>query len=216
VESAVSDTVADALRAFEDAGASVQEVDFRLPRDQRELSDLWCRLIMPLNVGAIDTLKSMGIDLLGEHRDQLPPQYLRWLEQGYRLTAADINRDQQLRTEVFDAIQGVLADHELLITPTLSCLAVENSDDHNTVGPTSVNGVAVDELIGWCLTYPLNFTGHPAASVPAGLASGNLPVGMQIIGRRYADSIVLRASAVFERVRPWHESYRIPAQRPMT
>jgi amidase len=216
VESAVSDTVADALRAFEDAGASVQEVDFRLPRDQRELSDLWCRLIMPLNVGAIDTLKSMGIDLLGEHRDQLPPQYLRWLEQGYRLTAADINRDQQLRTEVFDAIQGVLADHELLITPTLSCLAVENSDDHNTVGPTSVNGVAVDELIGWCLTYPLNFTGHPAASVPAGLASGNLPVGMQIIGRRYADSIVLRASAVFERVRPWHESYRIPAQRPTT
>jgi amidase/aspartyl-tRNA(Asn)/glutamyl-tRNA(Gln) amidotransferase subunit A len=36
---------------------------------------------------------------------------------------------------------------------------------------------------------------------------------MQIIGRRYADTDVLAASAAFERLRPWMESYRIPAQR---
>jgi Asp-tRNA(Asn)/Glu-tRNA(Gln) amidotransferase A subunit family amidase len=61
--------------------------------------------------------------------------------------------------------------------------------------------------LGWCLTYPINFTGHPAASVPAGFIDEGLPVGMQIIGRRYADDVVLAASAAFERIRPWHDSY---------
>ena len=47
-----------------------------------------------------------------------------------------------------------------------------------------------------------NFTGHPAASIPAGTADG-LPVGMQITGRTGADTDVLAASATFERLRPW-------------
>jgi amidase/aspartyl-tRNA(Asn)/glutamyl-tRNA(Gln) amidotransferase subunit A len=67
-------------------------------------------------------------------------------------------------------------------------------------------------LIGWCLTYALNFTGHPAASVPAGLANG-LPVGMQIAGRLGADVDVLAASAVLERVRPWTDAYALCEQR---
>ena len=64
----------------------------------------------------------------------------------------------------------------------------------------------VDPGIGWCLTYFQNFTGHPAASVPAGLVDG-LPVGMQITGRLGADEDVLAASAAFERVRPWADTY---------
>jgi amidase/aspartyl-tRNA(Asn)/glutamyl-tRNA(Gln) amidotransferase subunit A len=211
----VSEVVAQAAHALEDASARVEEVAFRLPRDQRELSDLLFRLLMPANVEAIEVLKGMGVDLLGEHRDQLPRQYLRWVEQGYRLTALDVSRDQQLRPEVFDAIEEVFVDHDLLITPTLACLPVKNADDGNTVGPSIVNGVPVDELIGWCLTYPVNFTGHPAASVPAGLATDDLPVGLQIIGRRHADQSVLCASAVLERVRPWRHTYRLPAQRPL-
>ena len=49
----------------------------------------------------------------------------------------------------------------------------------------------------------------------AGLAEGKLPVGMQIIGRRYADVDVLAASATFERLRPWHETYQLCAARPL-
>jgi amidase/aspartyl-tRNA(Asn)/glutamyl-tRNA(Gln) amidotransferase subunit A len=56
------------------------------------------------------------------------------------------------------------------VTPTLACLPVTDSEERGeTTGPSEVNGVTVDPSIGWCLTYPLNFTGHPAASVPASL-----------------------------------------------
>jgi amidase/aspartyl-tRNA(Asn)/glutamyl-tRNA(Gln) amidotransferase subunit A len=67
-------------------------------------------------------------------------------------------------------------------------------------------------LDGEAMTYFVNFTGHPAASVPAGLSNG-LPIGMQIIGRRNADGDVLAASAAFERLRPWHEHYKICRER---
>jgi amidase/aspartyl-tRNA(Asn)/glutamyl-tRNA(Gln) amidotransferase subunit A len=83
---------------------------------------------------------------------------------------------------------------------------------HEPVEPSEINGEAVDPLIGWCLTYFVNLTGHPAASIPAGLADG-LPVGMQIIGRRNADADVLAASAAFERLRPWRDSYRLCRER---
>lgn len=216
VDPEVRRVVDEAATAFSEAGAQVEEVRVGITRDQRELSDLWCRLIIPLNVAGIEGLKAGGIDLLGEHRDDLPPEYLRWIEEGYRMTALDVQRDQQMRTEIYDAIQGVLNEYDLLITPTLACLPVENGDDGNTVGPSEINGVPVDPLIGWCMTYFVNFTGHPAASIPAGMAHGKLPVGMQIIGRRYADADVLTASAVFERLRPWRQIYETPAARPLT
>jgi len=214
VDRRVAEVVDRAVRAFEEAGAHVEEVKVGIKRPQRELSDLWCRLIMPVNVQTFEMFKANGLDLLKDHRDDFPPQYLRWLEAGYRMSALDFFQDQTTRSEVYGAIQGVLNDYDLLVTPTLACLPVANADDGNTMGPTAINGEEVDPLIGWCLTYLVNFSGHPAASIPAGMAD-NLPVGMQIIGRRYADADVLAASAAFERLRPWRETYAICARRPV-
>ncbi len=214
VDRRVAGVVEEAVKAFEEAGAHVEEVALGIHHDQRELSDLWCRLIMPINVAAIEGFKAQGIDLMGEHADDLPPQYRAWIQRGYELTALDVSRDQVTRTEIFDAFQAVFAEYDLIVGPTLCALPVDNRDGGETVGPSEVEGVAVDELIGWCPTYLVNFTGHPAASIPAGMADG-LPVGMQIIGRRHADEDVLAASAVFERLRPWRDSYRVPAQRPL-
>lgn len=76
-------------------------------------------------------------------------------------------------------------------------------------------GVEVDPLIAWCMTYLINFSGHPAASIPAGLIDARLPVGMQIIGRRHDDVGVLTASSVFEQIRPWDAIYQLCRGRPI-
>jgi amidase len=214
VESGVAAAVAEAVRGFVDAGATVEETKVGIKRTQRELSDAWNRLMMPLNISGLEGLKANGIDLMRDHPEDLPPEYRRWIEVGYGLSAMDVWNDQIIRTEVYDAIESVLQKYDLLVTPTVACMPVKNADDGNTLGPAQINGEEVDPLIGWCLTYPTNFSGHPSASIPAGLVDG-LPVGMQIIGRRAADEHVLAASAAFERVRPWSDAYRLCEQRPV-
>lgn len=206
IDSRVAAVVDEAVRAFEEAGAHVEEIDTRLPRDQFELGELWCRLIAPLNLAALDGFAAQGIDLLGEHRDQLPAPYLRFVDEAAGMSVRDYGMLQQARTEVYDFVQSFFDGHDLLVTPTLACLPVLNTEDGQTIGPSEVNGVAVDPCIGWCLTYPLNYTGHPAASVPAGLAEG-LPVGMQVVGRHGADADVIAACGAIEQVRPWAAAY---------
>ncbi|HYF92383.1 MAG TPA: amidase [Symbiobacteriaceae bacterium] len=213
VDPRVAEVVARAVRVLEWAGATVEEVRLGIQYHQRELSDLWCRMIMGVNLETIENFKGAGIDLLKDHPQDLPPQYRDWLQQAYGFSMVDLARDQQMRTHVYDAIQGVLTRYDLLMTPTLACLPVPNATDGNTVGPSVINGEQVDPLIGWCLTYLTNFTGHPSASIPAGMVENRLPVGMQIIGRRYADADVLTASAVFERLQPWQQHYALCAQR---
>ena len=127
---------------------------------------------------------------------------------GQRMTVTQFIADQEIRTEVFDALRRVLDRYDLLVSPTLACVAVDNATDGNTVGPAEIEGESVDRLIGWCMTYLINFIGYPAATVPAGLAANGLPVGMQIVGKRYADADVIAASAEFERLRPWMDTYR--------
>ena len=204
----VADVCARAVLALEAAGASIDIVKLGLTRPQEELCEVWRRQHAVLDLTAVLAFKRAGIDLLGEHRDRLPPRFVSSVEDAMSLTAVDLTYDDWVRTEVFDAVQSTLATHDVIVSPTLGCMPVDNGEKGTTVGPSRVAGEAVDPLIGWCLTYLFNLTGHPAASVPAGVSDAGLPVGLQIVGRRFHDATVLAASAALERVRPWRESYR--------
>ncbi|MGA0121555.1 MAG: amidase [Gaiellales bacterium] len=210
IDPRVAATVGEAVRAFEAAGAVVEEVELGLDIDQLELAHLWCRMIMPLNIAGLEGLKGFGLDLMAT--DDLPPVYKSWVERTRGATLADLERDDVLRTRIFEALQAVFEHHDLLVSPTLSAMPPLNADDGDTMGPSEVAGIEIDPSIGFCLTFPTNFTGHPSASIPAGLADG-LPVGMQLIGPMKDDGTVIAASAAYERVRPWFDDYRIPRER---
>ena len=208
VDQRIEKIVGEAVRTFESAGARVEEASVEIKHSQRELSELWLRQFGVRAVEFVVNLKDRGVvDLLGEHRDELTPQLVELVESAQGMSAVEYKLDDITRTEVFDAVQDVFDEYDLLVTPTLAVPPFDNAGDGNTVGPSEVNGEEVNPLLGWCLTYLINFTGHPAASIPAGFTEDGLPIGMQVVGRRFADEAVLAASAAFERIKPWHDSY---------
>src|SRR4051794_3369739 len=69
--------------------------------------------------------------------------------------------------------------------------------------PTKVGDELVNPFDTGRLTIPANMTGHPAVSVPAGLSSAGLPIGLQIYGRRHEEALLLDLAQVVERERPW-------------
>lgn len=89
--------------------------------------------------------------------------------------------------------------YDLLLTPTLARPAFPLGLDN----ATEIAGTPVPEWAWTPYTYPFNLTGQPAASVPCGFTKEGLPIGLQIVGRRFDDATVLRASAAFEAAHPW-------------
>jgi aspartyl-tRNA(Asn)/glutamyl-tRNA(Gln) amidotransferase subunit A len=69
--------------------------------------------------------------------------------------------------------------------------------------PTVIGEVEVDPFNAGRLTMAMNITGLPSISVPAGQGPHGLPVGMQIVGMRHTDGLLLDLAAVFEQARPW-------------
>lgn len=207
VDPAVAAVVKDAVAALAGEGAAIDEVTLDFGASHDALAHLWVRIIS-VHYGAIaHHWKKEGIDLLGEHAAALTPEFRRMLETAGTISAVDHALDDVLRTGVFDGLQRAFERYDLILSPTLAIPPVRNATDGNTIGPIEINGRSVEPLIGWCMTYPVNFTGHPAISVPAGLTPDGLPVGLQIIGRRHADESVLAFASRFEQARPWFASY---------
>jgi aspartyl-tRNA(Asn)/glutamyl-tRNA(Gln) amidotransferase subunit A len=91
------------------------------------------------------------------------------------------------------------ADYDLLLTPAEPIAAFDIEKQVNAAGER--------DWIDWTpFTFPFNLTGQPAASVPCGFTEAGLPVGLQIVGRRYEDDMVLRACYAFEQT----QSARVP------
>jgi amidase/aspartyl-tRNA(Asn)/glutamyl-tRNA(Gln) amidotransferase subunit A len=208
VERGVRETVADAVEAFRRAGATVERVEVELGYSHAELTETWLDLV-GTNLAAMNDWLAQheDLDLLEDHADELTDGLVDLLESGQGTTATEYLHEHVVRTAVHDAIEDVFAEYDLLVSPTVCHPPVENATDGSTLGPEEIDGEPVDPRIGWCPTYLLNFTGHPAASVPAGTDGDGLPVGMQIAGPRLSDGDVLAASAAFERIRPWSDLY---------
>ena len=131
--------------------------------------------------------------------DGIVPDELRAsFEVAGRLGVAQLARAHAARQALVEALADVFASVDLLLLPTAATppFAAEGPM------PSVIAGQPVDGLRSVGLTYPFNLSGHPALSVPAGLVDG-LPVGLQIVGRRHEDLLVLAAGAALERVRPW-------------
>ena len=108
-------------------------------------------------------------------------------------------RAQKVRTLVKQDFDTAFEQVDVIAGPTTPTTAFklgEKTDD------------PLQMYLSDAFTLSCNLAGLPGLSLPCGLDINGLPIGMQIIGRRFADDTVLAASAACERVRPWSGSYK--------
>ena len=145
--------------------------------------------------------KFVGIDPdLWEHRlDELDPLSApgwRYLSQKTLPWQAAVEDD---RRRLVQQVAALYEDIDLLLTPMASIPAFAAEGPM----PTEVDGQEVHGGMSVVLGFLASVVNLPALSVPAGLTQAGLPVGLQVIGPRHREDLVLAAAARYERARPW-------------
>ncbi len=186
VDREVRASVEGALRRLEEWGCRVEEVSLGLEDGEEIVTNTFVKL------WSVRFAAHYG-HLLEEGRDRMSRGLAATIEYGRRFSAVEMERWRQNRSAAYEKVEKIWESFDLLVTPTLAVPAFPH--DHS---PREINGKPIHPHSGWMLTSLFNLTGHPAASFPCGRSSEGLPVGLQIIGPRFAEGRILRASRALE------------------
>ena len=190
VDSEVEKAVIKSVEKFETLGWNVEEAKFKGIDPSLAFRTHW--------------LIAFGHEVqpyLNEWKDKLDPTLITWVKAGLRFPASSLPLAMKTRAEFYASVHETFKDYDILITPTTAVPAFELG----TAAPRQINGINVRATDWQPFTFPFNFTGHPAASIPCGWASGNLPIGMQIVGKRFSELLILQVSKAFEEIAPWQD-----------
>ena len=119
---------------------------------------------------------------------------------GAMTPAVDYVKAQRARAAYNEQLADTMSDYDLLLAPTAAVGAPGIDQEFVEVGGKMENALSLMSR----LTRPFNITGQPTVSVPCGFTSDGMPIGMQLAGRMWEDSVVLRAAHAFERATEWH------------
>ena len=184
----VDAAVRAAAQVLADAGAHVEEVDPDITDCVDAFHVLWftgaAKVIEQYGEGAIERVDPRLREAIGEFgTDVSAAAYL---------DATAVRMDLGVR-------MGAFHDRfDLLLTPTMPIPAFGAGQDAPDGWPSTL-------WTSWTpYTYPFNMTQQPALSLPCGLTSDRRPIGLQVVGPRHADALVLRAGRAYERATEWH------------
>lgn len=192
VQKDVATAVDQALKAFENLGHTLDFWHGKLPR----VDDAWSKLMAY-------ELYAMVHDQLDDIRVEMGRSLVDSLDQAKKLVVRDFITIQKARAELNDALADIFTEFDLLVTPTMPTEAFTAKGPP----PAEIDGHPINLLDAVAFTYPFNLSGHPAATVRAGLSAKGLPAGLQIIGPKYRDDLVLQAAYVYEQMRPWNDEW---------
>ncbi|MFF3684898.1 amidase [Streptomyces sp. NPDC002187] len=182
VRPSVAAAVRRAVTALAGLGAHIEESDPDLADPVEAFHTLWfsgaARLVQHLRA---------------EQRELLDPGLREICEKGARHSALEYLAAVDARMDLGRRLGRFHTSYDLLVTPTLPITAF-------SAGVEVPAGSGLHRWTGWTpFTYPFNLTQQPAATVPCGVDEEGLPVGVQLIGPRHADGLVLRAAhALYE------------------
>jgi aspartyl-tRNA(Asn)/glutamyl-tRNA(Gln) amidotransferase subunit A len=172
----------DAIAVFTEAGAIVSEVT--LPYWQELCTATMCGLV-------IEGMAYHRGDFQARWNDYGRPTRLS-IGQGMFMTAADFVQAQRVRRVGVRAVTELFGQYDLLITPT------------TLVPALPVDNLNFGELIASILTPYWNATGNPAMSIPMGLTSGGLPVGLQLAAKPFDEATIFQAADAYQLLTDHH------------
>ena len=152
-----------------------------------------------LSSGAVDLWLDLEPGMWPDVADDLTAFVRRALDATESVTIPRYARIIQRRHQLQVAMAAMYGDVDVWLTPTTAVPAFPADGPP----PEQIDGQPVDPAMATPFTMLSNLTWGPACSVPAGLTADGLPVGLQIMGRRHADEVVLRLARIFEQARPW-------------
>jgi aspartyl-tRNA(Asn)/glutamyl-tRNA(Gln) amidotransferase subunit A len=193
IQPEVKRRVMDAIRVFEQLGAEIQEVSLKgMEKTTRLAADITAAEALAYHQRRLERkANDYGEDIRSR---------LRGAE---GMTAAAYIQTQQERYAYAENLARVLESVNLLAAPTIPMVAPAIDQSKIMIGRRRVE--IRPALLS--LTRPANLSGLPAISVPCGFSSEGLPVGLQLIGRRYDEYTLLAAAHAYERATPWHRLF---------
>ena len=199
VEPAVREAVASTLDDLESAGATVEEVTIEAP-PKGELTHAYSLAVTTFFSTAVTEIRdSLGVDLMGEHADDVPTDLQTLVSMGESHDIAEYAGADFPRTELYHAVEDALEGYDALACPTLATLPLT----HDEPFPQRIDGEPTGGMpTSWMLAWPFNMTGHPVVNVPADTVDG-LPVGMQLVGGTFTEPRLLGLARAIEETSPW-------------
>jgi len=176
----VRHAVEDALARMRAAGAEIDEVGPVIMRLRPAFEAFW-------EASFASRLRTIP----REDWDKIDPGYVAVGERGLDIGADLVLAGEKERARLHRQLAVLFRDYDLLVTPTTPHTAPVVETEYNAQGYDRWHD-------GVPYTLPFNLTGHPAASLPCGPTPDGLPVGLQVVGTKYAERLILEACLAIE------------------
>jgi aspartyl-tRNA(Asn)/glutamyl-tRNA(Gln) amidotransferase subunit A len=185
VHSEVAAACAQAVRLLEALGAHVEQVDPGFEDPLEITTGLWFAGSWTL-WNTLSTAQQAVTD----------PDFAAQARLGERLSVLELQRLQLRRGALGSHMRQFMQRFDLLVTPSVAVPAFE-------ARPAGQQAMTPESMLGWTpFSYPFNLTQQPAITVPCGLTTDGLPIGLQLVGPMFDDARVLRAARAFESACP--------------
>ncbi|MBI3981763.1 MAG: amidase [Gemmatimonadetes bacterium] len=176
-----------AVLALESAGAHVEVISLDLAFGRKAFLALRGLWFVTQMYPRLDKLDRFGPNVAGNTRA------------GLATGVSDLGSAEQARGAIWHRLRDVFARFDHLLTPTMAVPPFPVEENY----PRTVGGKQMETYVDWLApTFVLSLTGLPVASVPCGLDSHGLPVGLQIVGRPMGEESVLGLAAAVQGLRP--------------
>jgi aspartyl-tRNA(Asn)/glutamyl-tRNA(Gln) amidotransferase subunit A len=184
VDADVAEAVDRAVRQFEMLGAIVTPAGITLDSAYRVFLSHWMSGAAALRRRIPD-----------REIEKVEPALLKAMQYGATLTLADYQDAAAGRAALGLTLSTAFDRFDLLVTPTMPLAAFE-------AGQVSPKAGDWDWTDWTPFSYPFNLAQLPALSIPCGFTQSGLPIGLQIVGPRLSEALILRAAAAFEAIMP--------------